>query len=638
MYLFSNIFRGLGLTSVALLLALTLVAAVPNQAPQQDTDRDGLTDRLEKIYKTDPNQPDSDRDGLTDGEEVNTHRTNPLEQDTDEDGLTDGEEVNTHRTNPLEQDTDEDGLTDGEEVNTHNTNPLDEDSDGDGLTDYVEIAENNSKPLWADTDGDGLTDGEEVNTHRTHPLKADSDDDGLSDADEVKQHKTNPNSPDSDKDGLPDSYEIDSGNSDPNKADTDNDGLSDSDEVKTYKTAPNLADTDGDGLPDGDEENKYYTDPLKVDSDGDNLSDFDELTCYQTNPTKYDSKTKGQSDDLSVQGPCPINEATSGDSQADLSETLTKEGTDPTKVAADISPSPTPDTQDAAGNSKGGSEMSSGTDAGATDETTAGSVVTPEPKKQGLFGFFGLDGPWKWALIAVGGVIGICVVALPITFFLWWRSKGEGLQEPPAGPSAQRAVQSRKDAKATELRNLSAILSRQAQELRELSFLDAVVSNPPSVNGDMSALLDREQVVLSAVQTLEGLAGPTSERRLAMTRLVESLEEEGLKTAALKRAVGGTPATVLHLLLAALQELNEQLGTSLESTPDYVRQVRVARELCNREINDAVARRLPLGLLDVAGEVLQQAQTAPQQRAAQQVTDGILAAVYRQYFPRLRRG
>ena len=596
MNLFSNIFRGLGLTSVALLLALTLVAAVPSQTPQQDTDGDGLTDNAEEICKTAPTQINSDGDGLTDGEEE------------------------THETNPSEADSDGDGLTDCLELKLHRTNPLDPDSDGDSLSDRFEITRNISNPLWVDTDGDGLTDGEEINTHKTHPLKPDSDNDGLSDFDEVNTHKT-----------------------DPNLADTDEDGLSDSDEVNTHKTDPNLADTDEDGLSDSDEVKKHFTDPLKKDTDGDNLSDGDEVNLHGTHPKKGDTDGDGFTDDHYVDTPDPNSEPNDRNSAT---------GIPVTRV-------PTPDTKHAAGNAEPTPPIPDGTDAGPTDDSTveaanpetpvspadqqepgetAGFVVPTEPTEPSLLARFGLDWLWGWAIWAVAGIIAVSFGAVLATLFFWWRSKRGGLQELPPDPSAQRAVERRKETKATELQDLSAILSRQAQELRELSFLDAVVSNPPSVNGDMSALLDREQVVRSAVQTLEGLAGPTSERRVAMRQLVESLEREGLKTAALRRAVEGTPATVLHLLLAALQELNEQLGTSLESIPDYLRQVQAARELCNREINDAVARRLPLGLLDVAGEVLQQAHTAPQQRAAQQAAEGILSAVYRQYFPRLRRG
>ena len=41
----------------------------------QDTDGDGLDDRLELELRTDPSVADSDGDGLTDGDEVNRYKT-----------------------------------------------------------------------------------------------------------------------------------------------------------------------------------------------------------------------------------------------------------------------------------------------------------------------------------------------------------------------------------------------------------------------------------------------------------------------------------------------------------------------------------------------------------------------------------
>jgi alpha-tubulin suppressor-like RCC1 family protein len=54
-----------------------------------DQDGDGLSDRAENYYGTDPLDPDSDADGLNDGEEVLTYGTDPLDPDTDGDGAGD---------------------------------------------------------------------------------------------------------------------------------------------------------------------------------------------------------------------------------------------------------------------------------------------------------------------------------------------------------------------------------------------------------------------------------------------------------------------------------------------------------------------------------------------------------------------
>jgi len=72
-----------------------------------DSDHDGLTDKLEQTYGTDPYKPDTDFDGLSDYYEIYNSLTNPTKSDSDGDGVNDGKEVNIG-TNPLEEDTDDD--------------------------------------------------------------------------------------------------------------------------------------------------------------------------------------------------------------------------------------------------------------------------------------------------------------------------------------------------------------------------------------------------------------------------------------------------------------------------------------------------------------------------------------------------
>ena len=108
------------------------------EAGPVDSDGDGLTDDVENMIGTNPNDPDTDGDMLLDGEEVNDTMTNPLLSDTDGDGLDDFEEV-MGPTDPLDLDSDDDGLTDGDEVLTEGTDPASCDSDGDGIADGTEL-------------------------------------------------------------------------------------------------------------------------------------------------------------------------------------------------------------------------------------------------------------------------------------------------------------------------------------------------------------------------------------------------------------------------------------------------------------------------------------------------------------------
>ncbi len=123
-----------------------------------DTDGDGLIDRDEAGYGTDPYLSDSDNDGLSDYFEISVsspgHVLDPLTQDspcdsvgdnpwpdTDLDGLTDCEEY-VKGTNRRIVDTDADGIPDGIEF-AMGTNPLEiqdtNDSDFDGVVDWLEV-------------------------------------------------------------------------------------------------------------------------------------------------------------------------------------------------------------------------------------------------------------------------------------------------------------------------------------------------------------------------------------------------------------------------------------------------------------------------------------------------------------------
>ncbi|NFD31327.1 thrombospondin, partial [Clostridium botulinum] len=159
-----------------------------------DSDKDGLSDDEEKLYKTDPNNPDTDGDKLSDGQEVLLYHTNPLLKDTDGDRLTDSEELYLCDTDPLKKDSDGNGITDDLE-----------DQDKDTITNYDEISLG-SNPKLADSDFDNLTDDKEL-LYKTSLTNEDTDNDGFTDGNEIK-YGTDPLNPDSDGDGIKDGDEV----------------------------------------------------------------------------------------------------------------------------------------------------------------------------------------------------------------------------------------------------------------------------------------------------------------------------------------------------------------------------------------------------------------------------------------------
>lgn len=111
--------------------------------PEGDADGDGLGNREEQRFGSDPLQADSDGDGLDDAQEKEAN-TDPRAVDSDNDGVEDGREVN-NGTNPNRVDSDADGLTDAEELRL-GTNPSADDTDGDGLEDGREVFTVQSDP------------------------------------------------------------------------------------------------------------------------------------------------------------------------------------------------------------------------------------------------------------------------------------------------------------------------------------------------------------------------------------------------------------------------------------------------------------------------------------------------------------
>lgn len=140
---------------------------------KNDTDGDGLLDGMEQILKTDIHKIDTDNDGLTDYQEYYYTATSPINPysyvknildsnlDIDSDGLTNKEEVE-FGSNPIFDDKDRDELNDLQEKQ-YGTNPNNKDTDDDGLLDGLEI-KYGFNPLKPDTNGNGILDKDEIIT------------------------------------------------------------------------------------------------------------------------------------------------------------------------------------------------------------------------------------------------------------------------------------------------------------------------------------------------------------------------------------------------------------------------------------------------------------------------------------------
>ena len=260
-----------------------------NVKPSKDSDGDQLPDYWENYFSVSLPDADPDGDGITNinewlngsdptikDERYGFKNTEDELEDSDSDGLTNRLE-RAIGTMPYNSDTDSDGILDGYEI-LHWSLPFNEDTDGDNIKDLDEAGKGSSSYM-IDSDMDKLTDFEELITDPSVPdsnrnlildgdefYANDLDRDGLSnllELDDSDGYTTDPLDPDTDDDGLNDGYE-----------DRDHDGRRDgndptdgnSDWGSGGETDPNDPDTDGGGMGDG-EEIRLFRDPLNPEDD-----------------------------------------------------------------------------------------------------------------------------------------------------------------------------------------------------------------------------------------------------------------------------------------------------------------------------------------------------------------------------------
>lgn len=263
-----------------------------------DSDGDDLTTYQEYLNDTDFLNWDTDSDLLPDGWEVNhgllatsSIGNNGANGDFDSDDLTNSIEF-LILTYPNDNDTDDDEMPDGWEFQ-YQLDPLINDSaldsDNDTLTNLEEYI-NGTDPTVVTWDSDNMPNDWENQTdcdpHRNDDL-LDYDNDGLRNYHEYLNN-TDPSDPDCDSDMIPDGWEIAFGF---NASDA-SDKLSDTDldELNNYEeylnqTSPFKWDTDGDTLPDGWEA-FYQLNPILYnpfeDHDGDDLNNRLEYSYHKS--------------------------------------------------------------------------------------------------------------------------------------------------------------------------------------------------------------------------------------------------------------------------------------------------------------------------------------------------------------------
>ena len=291
---------------------------------QADSDRDGLTDDLERACGLDPRQRDTDLDGLTDYEEITGQRvdgnivTPMVSIDLDDASVpsmtitpylgTEPDPIPSeratgaiwaeHNVSAECQQMLEDKLTGG-----YATDPLNPDTDGDFVNDLAELSlglhpnDRVDGADFLDDDGDGLVNSAETNgwvvteafwgasrTVTADPTKTDTDEDGLPDLLEFYL-KTDPRSTDTDGDGINDGDEYRNGGdvcvARANPCITFNQ-VAENDYaafVRACNLAPacNVAQIESNLAA----ESQYGTNPSSVDSDTDTLYDREELGLPQ---------------------------------------------------------------------------------------------------------------------------------------------------------------------------------------------------------------------------------------------------------------------------------------------------------------------------------------------------------------------
>ena len=230
------------------------------------------------------------------------------------------------------------------------------------------------------------------------------------------------------------------------------------------------------------------------------------------------------------------------------------------------------------------------------------------------------------------------VVILVITFtfvgllcIIAWRA---GARNRKRNPTSQR------DRARQSLPELEAAVSKlnvRISELREQPMWAEWLEQMPDLKGGETPVEDRLRFARLVSARLDDVQRESERRRRDISRFSKERQDAGFRADALRAAAHLAPASAMSWLYNVVAELENQRSVNRALTEDLRGRIQDARQLCNREIANAVARRLPLHLLGVAEEMLEHAVTDAEVQARQEVVLGLLDAIYNQYFPSARR-
>ena len=149
--------------------------------------------------------------------------------------------------------------------------------------------------------------------------------------------------------------------------------------------------------------------------------------------------------------------------------------------------------------------------------------------------------------------------------------------------------------------------------------------------------LDDDRVTTAVSQQVNALRRQFLEQEGRAQELVFSLGRLGFDTSGVQGAVDKAPATALPSLVASLEAYVQQHTTESQSKEQLLLDIQRAETHCNRQITDAVGRRVPLQFLARAREMLENTTTEVEVSAAAAIVDQIVDDIYRLYLPRATR-